>query len=394
MIAPLNGRRITALLLTAFLVAELMIRLQTGPVLPAASPDVWKEVAQGSYRATTGSYLVPLGAGSVLQRTAAGTGPAHPTYRMGFSGANIALYGEGASSVAVATSTQGQRILPRYGSGFLFVDARQNLWLVSRQGAQLLVGGGVGSESRGAVQAQIEAQQASGTLAKDWQLIWVVDPVAVGQSIWYLSNRSLPLGAPGASVWQLTTQGSQPLANFAELGITGLVGASPRAVLAENRQGQLLVIDPSTYAVRATLPGTDALAVGAGGEALLLSAAPGAPPKLLLFGGAASTPKDLPLPSGAQVLGPASFSGNGQWLAMLVQRDGRTLVYVVRTKGLGAGQQGDLLAPPEGVQVAPWAAPSFASGRVYLVVRSGNQTETWERSIGDGQAALGLGGLG
>ncbi|MDA8346789.1 MAG: hypothetical protein M0Z66_15205 [Thermaerobacter sp.] len=386
----MNGRRITALLLTAFLVAELMIRLQTGPVLPAASPDVWTEVAQGSYRAAQGSYLVPARAGTVLRRSAAGTATARPTWSSRFSGANISVYATGASALAVASTTEGQSVLPPYGKGFLLADRRQNLWLISQSGATLLLGGGSGPQSRDALKAQMRSLQSTGKLSKRWQLTWAADPIVVGQAIWYLTNRAMQFGEPGVEVWQLNAQGNAPVSTLGGIGITDLVGSGPEGVLAEDAHGDLLVIDPTTYAVRARLPGAGALAVGPGGEALLLQAAPATAPKFWLLSGTMRTPKLLRLPSGCAALGPAGFSAQGQWLAMLVRRDREILVYIVRVKGLGAGQAGDLLTLPSGAEIQPYVAPSLASGRVYLVVRVGGTTQTWERSIGDGQTALGF----
>ncbi len=384
----MNGRRVTALLLTAFLVAQALIRLQGGVSLPTASPDVWTEVAQGSYQAAQGSFLIPLGAGEVLIRTAGGTSAAAPRWKLHFSGIEIAGYGSGKGQLAVAATRKSIRVLPAYGSGYLLTDQRQNLWLVSRAGAHLLSGGGTGSQSRTDLQQHLQALQSSGRVPSGWRLTWAADATVVGQNIWFLSNRGRPLGAMGLDVWKLGSQGPILLSALSGLGITSLDGNGPAGVLAGDQQGDLLVINAKTAAVRMRLPGTDVLAAGQAGEALLVQAAPGRAPQLLLINGAQPLPHVLGLPGGAQALGPAAFSPDGSSLALLVQKDGKQFVYVTRVRGLGAGQSGDLLPPPGGTQIQSWATPSLASGRVYLVVRTGGTTETWERSVGDGQTAF------
>ncbi len=382
----MNGRRVTALLLTAFLVAEALFRLQGGTVLPAVAPTAWQKVAQGAYRVLPGNYLVPQGAGSVLLRTASGASPAKRAWSAEFGGIEVALYGK---SLAVAATPGGLSALQPYGGGYLMQDAHQYLWVVTRGSAHLLMGGGSGQGSRSALLESLSALKASGQLPKGWQLVWAADPLAVGSSVWFLTNRTLAPGAQGLQVWSLGAQGAAPLDTVSSLGITNLVANTVQGVLAEDSQGDLLVIDPVTYAVRQRLAGADALAVGPGGATLALQAASGKAPTLLLLRGA--TTSRLGLPSGARALGPAAFSADGKSLAMLVERAGKTFVYVARIQGLGALQPGDLLPPPDGAKIETWATPSLAAGRVYVVVQSGSSTQTWERSVGDGQTALGGG---
>lgn len=390
----MNGRRVTALLLTAFLVAEMMWHLQIGSVLPAVVPDVWSEVAQGAYRIAQGDYLVPFGTSDVLQRSAAGTARARATWGTRVGSARVNVYGSGRTLLGMAAQNSGAQVLQPYGKGFLFLDGKQNIWLVAKGRIQLLLGGGTGPLSRAAMLAQEQDFKQRGRIAKDWQLIWADDPLAVGQTVWFLTNRGGPLGAPGIGVWRLGAAGTGAVDALSNLGIVSLIASGPAGVLAEDAQGATLLIDPASYQVRARWTGTNALAIGQGGEALLLRAAPGVAPQLSVLAAGSAEPHAITLPASCTALGPASFSAQGQWLAMLVQRNQKELVYVVRVRGLGAGQAGDLFPPPAGANIAPATMLSIGGGRVYLVVRNNGTTQTWERSIGDGQAALGLHRLG
>lgn len=386
----LQTRRITALLLTAFLVAELLWRWQGGIAQPASTSGVWTQVTSGAYHVSQG-FFVPTAGGSVLMHTARGISDVHPVWSARVRKTQVAIYGWGTNRIAVAQSGPHAWVLPRYGKGYLLLDDQQNFWEVQNGRVSLVLGGGTGDAGRQALMDRTASLQQQGVIPNSWQLVWASDPLVVGDSIWYLSNRDGALGVASPHVWQLHGTVDRPIPELSALGRLSLLAAQPGGVVALNAQGGLLHIDPANLSITGRLQQYLPLATGPLAT-LALQPSPGQTAKLFELGADWGHPKELKLPQGVQALGPAGYSADGGWLALLVRRDEEILLYVTRASGKDALHYGQLLAPPDGTQIEVSDQPSIWDGRVYLVVQSGGKEQTWSRSVADGESAIGLHG--
>lgn len=381
----MQNRRITALLLTAFLVAEVVWHWQTDQSRLATTPGVWSEVAVGAYQAAGGGFLVPDGRGPVLSLRTTGVAAARPqqTYRIPGERINIYAYGTGALAVSVALRDGAQEILARMGQGFVAVDGRQNLWGVDRSGVHLLVGGQVGPYSRDAL---MEQARATRSLPRGWRLLWVADPVVVGEQVWYISNRDQVPGSPDFYVWQHGAQGDARISALDAMAPLDLLAAGQDHVFAEQRGTTLIVLDARSDAVLAQMPDTLPLTIAPQGSAALLEEFAGnRQPRLAIY--VSAGPRLLPLPRGVGQIGAAAFSPDGRFLCLLVQEGSHPAIYVARLGPSGI-ESSTTIDPPGGVQLVTAEPPSEAGGRIFVVVRTDGQTETWSRSLADGQGTF------
>jgi len=383
------NRRITAVLLTAFLVAELLWRWQGGIAQPATSPSNWTQVTQGAYRIAGGGFLVPYGAGSVLRRTAFGIVRARPEWSAHLRGIDLAIYGSGAGQIGVAQCADTTELLPRRGTGYLLLDTAQNLWQIGPRSVSLLLGGQAGDASRAVLAGRVASLKLEGSVPPAWQLVWASDPMPVGQSIWYLSNRDGVLGVTPPHVWQLDLKGDESVPALIPLGNLDLIAASANGVLASDVMGSILSINPQTGFVRRRIASSLPIEAGPQGQLLLARGDAIRSGDLVLADAGLQHLKAITIPEGLRPLGPARFSADGNWLALLCARREEPVVFVVRARGTGAGRIGVLIGPPAGARIVTAEAPSLDSGHVYLVVRTGRTVETWSRSIGSAQTAAG-----
>ncbi len=377
----MQGRRITALLLTAFLVAQLLWRWQFGAIAPASSSDSgWSEVASGAYVAY-GNFLVPEAQGQVLRRSGQGWVQAKPTWYAKLRGIEVDLFGQGAGQVAIARLKGGAKILPRYGSGFLLRDAQQNLWLVRAERISLLLGGGQGADGRQAFLDRAASLRKQGAVPSGWQPVWAADPLPVGRSVWYLSNRDGQPGVTPPHVFRLQGTENGPFTALTPLGNLRLLTADAKAVVAADATGTLLRIDQNSGAVLLRRPDLLVLAAGANGRLALLNAVPHGSPKLEVTPDGLQTLHAVHLAKGVQAMGPVSFSMHGHWLVLLARGPQGMVVSVAHLGGRGP-EQAQSIAPPAGTQIDPSMPVSVCDGVLYLSTRQGKRVETWSRPLG------------
>lgn len=379
----MQNRRITALLLTAFLVAEVVWHWQTGQSRLATAPGVWSEVATGAYRAVGRGFLVPVATGRVLVTGPSGSGPAQPLHTYSLPGQRVEVYAHGAATIAVAVSQNGAtQPLQTLGSGFVTVDSRQSLWLVDASGVHLLVGGTVGEYSRDML---ISDAKATKELPRNWRLLWVADPVVVGSDVWYISNRDQTVGSPDFYVWEHTAQGDERITTLDSRAPLDLLGAGSERVFAEQQGTTLVVLDARTESVVAQLPDTLPLTIAQAGTAALLEEfSGGQSPRLAVY---VSGDELVPLPTGIGNPGVASFSSDGKYLCLIVHASASPAIYVARLGPSGIVAS-TTIHPPKGAQVVTDDPPSEAGGRIFVVVRMDGQMETWSRSVDDGQGTF------
>jgi hypothetical protein len=387
----LQGRRVTALLLTAFLVAQLLWRWPFLSVAPASSADGgWSEVASGAYVAQ-GDLLLPYAQGQVLRRTGQGWMQARADWSTAWRGVRLEIYGRGDGQVAVARLGGAMQILPRYDGGFLLYDQQQNLWLVASHRVRLLLGGGRGQDGRDAFLARARTMRQQGGIPSGWQPVWAADPLPVGQAVWYLSNRDGEVGITPPHVFRLQGQADGPVATLTPLGNLDLLTAARGAVVAADASGALLRLDASSGTVLARRPGLFPLAVGPAGEMLVLQTASSGEPSLMVSRDGLKSLARLHLPAGFTATGQAAFSTRGHWLALLGREGRTTALAVVSLQGALPGDA-QLIAPPAGVQVDASVPLSICHGVLYLATQQGTRLETWSRSLGGTESlALGIG---
>lgn len=378
----MHNRRITALLLTAFLAAEVVWHWDAGQSRIATTMGAWTEAAQGAYRAVGSGFLVPQQTGPVLQMRSTGVVTADPTRTFVLPGQQVEIYGHGSAAVAVARSGGGTQSLPAYDGGFITVDSRQNLWQVTPAGVHLLIGGTVGQYGRAML---LEDAKTATDLPRTWRLLWVADPVVVGTDVWYISNRDERLGSPDFYVWRHGAAGDARLSGLDALAPLDLLGASADRVFAEQQGTTLMVLDAHSDTVIAQMPDTLPLSIAQGGTAALLEEFGGSQTRLALYTSAGA--QLIPLPHGIGNPGVASFSADGHYLCLIVHRGNRPAVYVARV-GTAGVESGMTILPPVGAQIATEDPPTEAGGRVFVVVRLDGQIETWSRLLDNGQGAL------
>ncbi len=389
----MQGRRITALLLTAFLVAQLLWRWQFGAIAPVSTiGGGWTEVASGAYVAY-GDLLLPSVQGPVLRRTSQGWVQARPSWTARLSGVQVAFFGEGSAEIAVARFAGGVRALPRYGPGYLVRDPQQNLWLVRRKSVQLLLGGGRGDQSREAFFERAASMRRQGSVPGGWQAVWAADPLPVGAAIWYLSNRDGQAGITPPHVFRLQGTQDGPVPALTALGSLRLLSAADGSVLAADATGAVLRIDARSGSVTERRTDLLVLAAGTEGRLLLLRAAPSGQSRLEVTQDALKSLEPVRLVKGVRALGSAAFSMHGNWLALLSGGPQGTFVSVVRLEGPGAPAGAQLIAPPAGTQIDTAMPLSICDGVLYLTTRQGSREQTWSRPLG-GSSPLALRGLG
>ena len=378
----MQGRRITALLLTAFLVAQLLWRWQLGAIAPASTAGgSWSEVASGAYVAY-GNLLLPWAQGQVLRHSGQGWVQARPTWTARWQNVQVDLFGQGPAQVAIARGPHGTEVLPRYAGGFLLQDPQQNLWLVQPGRVKLLLGGGQGRQSREAFLASARALRQQGAVPSGWQPVWAADPLAVGSSVWYLSNRDGQVGITPPHVFRLQGTDDGPIAALTPLGNLRLLAASGGAVLAADATGALLRIDQASGSVLERRKDLFVLAVGQGGGLLVLHASPAGPPRLEVTTNGLRSMLPLRLPSGVQATGPATFSMHGHWLALLGRTAQGTVLSVASLQNAEGPGQVQLIALPAGTRIDPAVPVSICQGVLYLTTRQGSRLQTWSRPIG------------
>lgn len=374
------GRRITALLLTAFLVAQVVWRWQPGAIAPASSTQgSWTEVASGAYRAY-GSLLIPLASGDVLQRTRQGWVQARATWSARLQDVSVHAYGAGGAMQAVAQARGAAWVLPRYDGGFLMLDGRENLWLVAKGRVLSLLGSG---SARTAFLRAVGRLKGQGSLPRDWQPVWAANPLAVGGAIWYVSNRDLAAGATPPRVFRLSAGDNEPVAGLDPLGGLHLLGAFGGAVLASDAEGDLLAIDAASGAVLRRWPQRLVLTAGPGGEVLDIDAAAGAATLEVSLDGLQSF-VPLALPKGVRATGQAAFSAGGGWLALSCASVRGPLICALNLAKDHGPFAVQLIGPPPGTTFDPALPISVADGLLYVAARQGRLVATWSRPLGRG----------
>ncbi len=388
----MQGRRVTALLLTAFLVAQLLWRWQFGAIAPTSStgPD-WSEVASGAYVAY-GSLLVPTGQGQVLGHSDQGWTQARPSWTARWQNVEVDLYGHGRSQVAIARMPDGTRILPRYGAGFLLRDPQQNIWQVRQGGVTLLLGGNADGLSRTAFFAKAAELRAQGAVPSGWQPVWADGPLPVATAVWYLSNRDGQLGIAPPHVFRLQAADDGPIAALTPLGNLQLLAAWGGVVLAADATGAILRIDASTGAVLSGQRNLFALAVGPEGELLALRAAPNVRPTLEVSTNGLGSLLPLRLPSGVQAEGQAAFSMHGHWLAIVTGGKQGDMIAVVDLQDVKGPGDVQMIAPPAGLRIGAEAPVSICRGVLYVTTQQGSRMQTWSRPLG-GTSGLAFAGV-
>lgn len=388
----MQGRRISALLLTAFLVAQLLWRWQFGAIAPVSTAaGAWTEVASGSYVAY-GDLLLPSAQGPVLHRTAQGWVQAKPSWTARLPDVQVDFYGQGTAQVAIARLPGATRVLPRYDQGYLLRDPQQNLWLLGRHSTRLLLGGGQGTQSRQAFFDRAASLRRQGAVPEGWQAVWAADPLPVGAAVWYLSNRDGQVGITPPHVFQLQGTQDGPLPALTALGNLRLLSASGGAVLAADATGALLRIDPRSGSVLERRSDLFVLAVGPNGRLLVLHATPSGRSRLEVTPDGLQSLVPVHLSKGVQALGPAAFSVHGNWLALLSRGPQGILVSVLRLQGAGEPGQAQLIAPPAGTKIDAATPLSICDGVLYLTTRQGGREQTWSRTLGS-TSPLALGGV-
>lgn len=385
----MQGRRITALLLTAFLVAQLLWRWQFGVIAPTSSPGGgWSEVASGAYVAY-GNLLLPVAQGQVLNRSGQGWVQARPTWSAKWQNMQVDIFGQQPAQIAIAHLSGEYRVLPRYKNGFLLRDAQQNLWLVQSHRVRLLLGGGSGAQSRQTFLEQAAKLRRQGDIPSGWQPAWAVDPLPVGSAVWYLSNRDGQMGITPPHVFRLQGVQDGPLPALTPLGNLRLLSSADGAVLAADATDSLLRIDQTSGKILERRSGLLVLAVGPGGRLLLLQMTPSGPPRLEVTPDGLRSLLTLELPKGIQPLGPAAFSMHGNWLALLSRSPQGTIVSVAHLEGVRGQVQAQVVAPPAGTQIDTFMPVSICQGVLYLTTRQGSRMQTWSWPLG-GTSALAL----
>ena len=385
----LQGRRITALLLTAFLVAQVAWRWQSLAIAPASStPAAWSEAAVGAY-VGYGDLLVPQGQGHVLVRSGQGWVQAKAAWRRHWQGVTVEIYGRGQGAVAVAWEAGATAVLPRYGQGYLLRDQQQNLWSVAPGRVQLLLGGGSGTQGRAAFFEGAKRLRREGTVPSGWQAVWADNPLPVGSSVWYLSNRDGQPGITPPHVFRLAPGADGPIAPLVPLGNLRLLTQTKGVVLAADATGEILGIDAASGLVLRRQGDLLVLAVGEGGQILLERVAPSGRELLVTQDGLATT-VPLRLPKGDTALGPAAFAAGGPWLALLVQGKAGTEIAAVRLGAGRASAAAAIIPPPPGTVLTTAATLSVAGDELYVTTRQGGRQETWSRPlVGTSPLALG-----
>ncbi len=379
----MQGRRITALLLTAFLVAQLLWRWQYGAIAPASSLDSgWSEVASGAYVAS-GNFLVPEAQGQVLRHSGQGWVQAGLSWYAKWSGLEVDVFGQGSGQIAVARTKAGTKILPRYGGGFLLRDPQQNLWLVQRERVKLLLGGGQGTDGRQAFMDRVASLRQQGAVPAGWQPVWAADPLPVGNAVWYLSNRDGQPGVTAPHVFRLQGKEDGPFAALTPLGNLRLLTVDAKAVVAADATGTLLRIDQASGTVLLRRADLLVLATGADGRLAVLRSVPVGKPALEVTSDGIQTMARVQLAKGVQPVGDATFSLHGHWLAFLARGPQGLVVGVARLDGRGA-LQAQSITPPAGTQIDPTLPVSVCGGVLYLSTRQGKRVETWSRPLGTG----------
>lgn len=377
----MQGRRVTALLLTAFLVAQLLWRWQFGAIMPASSSgSSWSEVASGAYVAD-GTFLLPQAQGPVLRRSGQGWVQSKPTWQARWQGVEVDLYGQGAGQIAVAGQASGVQVLPRYSRGFLLRDTLENLWLVQRGRVKLLLGGGQGAQSRQAFLNQTASLERQGAIPSGWQAIWAAEPMPVGTTVWYLSNRDGQPGITPPHIFRLTGSENGPIAALTPLGNLRLLSAGKDEVVAADATGEILRIDASSGAVQVRRSGLLVLAAGPGGRLALWQTAPSGNAKLEITEDGLKTLLPVRLPKGVQAVGPAAFSTHGHWLVLLGRGSQGLVAAVARLDGREVSLRLQPIVPPAGTQIDPAMPVSISDGVLYLTTKQGQREQTWSRPL-------------